>query len=183
MRTRPAAAGCAAGRGTSTGWGGRWSTRTGGPRRTPRCGTRPGRKLHGMEADRPSRTAQLVAALRGLGVLLPAAGRLVDDPWGAAWTGMERWRRMGASAPRLGGLPARLVERGFVVGERAGVLWEGVTMYLSEPAIEETFAMLRELLCAGSVLAFTYFALGAFELPTWGQRLARRFVARAGEPW
>ncbi|HEY8212345.1 MAG TPA: hypothetical protein VIG99_32905 [Myxococcaceae bacterium] len=48
-----------------------------------------------MEADRPSRTAAYVAALRGLGVLLPEPGRLIDDPWGAAWTGVERLRLKG----------------------------------------------------------------------------------------
>jgi len=226
-----------------------------------------------MKADRPSRTAEYVAALRGLGVLLPAAGRLVDDPWGAAWTDNERLRRLGESAPRLAGwlsrpawgwllymqvrtyaldraveafaqgggkqlvllgagldaralrlrglglrvfevdhpatqgrkralvgdaatlvpwdferdplrqLPARLAEQGLRIQERACVVWEGVTMYLSEAAIEESFAMLQELLCPGSVLAFTYFALGASGLPTLDQRLTKRFVAQAGEPW
>lgn len=226
-----------------------------------------------METDRPSRTAEYVAALRGLGVLLPEAGRLVDDPWGATWTGVERLRRLGESAPWLAGwlsrpawgwllymqvrthaldraveafaqgggkqlvllgagldaramrlkglglrvlevdhpatqrrkralvgdaaalvpwdferdplrqLPARLAEQGFRSQERACVVWEGVTMYLSEAAIEETFAMLRELLCPGSVLAFTYYAQVVSRLPTWGQRLTKRVVARLGEPW
>jgi methyltransferase (TIGR00027 family) len=226
-----------------------------------------------VEADRPSRTAGFVAALRGLGVLLPEAGRLIDDPWGAAWTGVERWRRLGQSSPRLaewlgrparswllnmqvrthaldlaveafaqgGGrqllllgagldaralrlkrlglrvyevdhpatqarkrplvgdaavlvpwdfereplrqLPARLAEQGFQRRERACVVWEGVTMYLSEAAIEETFVMLRELLGAGSVLAFTYFALTTFQRPPFRDRWVRGLVARLGEPW
>jgi len=226
-----------------------------------------------MEADRPSRTAEYVAALRGLGVLIPEAGRLVDDPWGAAWTGNERWRRLGESAPRLAGwlsrpawgwllymqvrtyaldqaveafargggrqlvllgagldaralrlkglglrvfevdhpatqagkrplvgdaatlvpwdfereplrgLPARLVERGFQARERACVVWEGVTMYLSQVAIEETFAMLQELLCAESVLAFTYYERATIQRPSWRDWLTKRFVAGAGEPW
>jgi methyltransferase (TIGR00027 family) len=33
--------------------------------------------------DRPSRTAQFVAAMRALGTLLPDAAQLADDPWGA----------------------------------------------------------------------------------------------------
>lgn len=226
-----------------------------------------------MEADRPSRTAEYVAALRGLGVLLPAAGRLIDDPWGAKWTGFDPWRRLGQSSPHLAGwlsrpawrwllymqvrtyaldravetfaqgggrqllllgagldaralrlkrlglrvfevdhpatqakkrmlvgdgatlvpwdferqplrqLPPRLAEQGFRREERACVVWEGVTMYLSEAAIAETFAMLRELLCAGSVLAFTYFALPALQRPSFRNRLAQRLMARVGEPW
>src|SRR3954464_11546757 len=226
-----------------------------------------------MQADRPSRTAAYVAALRGLGVLLPVPGRLVDDPWGAAWTGVDRLRWVGEAVPRLAGwlgrpawgwllklqirtyaldqaveafardggrqlvllgagldaralrlkglglrvfevdhpatqarkrplvgdaatlvpwdfereplrgLPARLVEQGFRREERACVVWEGVTMYLSEAAIEESIPMLRELLSAGSELAFTYYALEAIRRPTFKDWLVKGLVARIGEPW
>jgi methyltransferase (TIGR00027 family) len=80
-------------------------------------------------------------------------------------------------------LPARLAEAGYRPGERACVVWEGVSMYLSETAIEETFAMLRELLPGGSVLAFTYFSLERLRGMTWLDRSIRRYVARRGEPW
>jgi len=55
--------------------------------------------------DRESRTAGHVAALRGLGVLLPAAGRLVDDPFGAEWTGCGGLRRFAVAMP---GVTSRL---------------------------------------------------------------------------
>lgn len=51
--------------------------------------------------DRESRTAGHVAALRGLGVLLPPAGRLVDDPFGAEWTGWGCLRWFAVAMPGL----------------------------------------------------------------------------------
>ena len=226
-----------------------------------------------MEHDRPSRTAGHVAALRGLGVLLPPAGRLIDDPFGAEWTGYARLRRLAtvlpAAAQRLsrpmwrwllymqvrtfaldqevarfaqqGGrqlvllgagldaralrlhhlglcvfeidhpatqahkrrlladaatfvawdfehdslqrLPQRLGDLGYRREERGCVVWEGVTMYLSEAANAATFVMLADLLAPGSVVAFTYFAKDLLAAPGWRNRLMRQFVARHGEPW
>jgi len=49
-----------------------------------------------MRDDAPSRTAQWVAAGRGMGRLLPAAVRIADDPYGLAF-----------ASPRI----ARLIER------------------------------------------------------------------------
>jgi methyltransferase (TIGR00027 family) len=226
-----------------------------------------------MRANKPSRTAEHVAALRRLGTLLPAPARLVDDPWGAEWTGHVRLRRLAETMPvvaqwlswpawkwllymqvrtfaldqdvvrfaQSGGkqlvllgagfdaralrlqelglrvfevdhpatqarkrplvgnsatlvawdfehdtlrkLPARLFEVGYQLGERGCVVWEGVSMYLSEGAIEETFAMLHELLTDDSVLAFTYFSLERLQTMSWRERFIRRAVARGGEPW
>lgn len=53
--------------------------------------------------DRESRTAGHVAALRGLGVLLPPAGRLVDDRFGAQWTGYGWLRRLAVAMPGVAG--------------------------------------------------------------------------------
>jgi methyltransferase (TIGR00027 family) len=83
----------------------------------------------------------------------------------------------------LRGLVARLSAAGYRAEERGCVIWEGVSMYLSEPAIEETFALLRDLLPAGSVLAFTYFGLGLIARPSARTRLLMRALARGGEPW
>src|SRR5262249_40939331 len=47
-----------------------------------------------MKHSRPSRTAGHVAALRGLGPLLPPAARLIDDPFGAEWSGYGWLRRV-----------------------------------------------------------------------------------------
>ncbi len=231
-----------------------------------------------MQRDTPSRTAEHVAALRGLGGLLPPAGRLIDDPFGAEWTGYGGLRRLAETMPlaaqfmsrpmwrwllymqvrtfaldqeivrfaeeggrqlillgagldaraqRLrhlglrvfeidhpatqekkrwlleqanagdvatfaawdfehdppGALPQRLADLGYRRGEPGCVVWEGVTMYLSEAANAATFAMLAELLAPGSAVAFTYFAKGLLAAPGWRDRLMRRFVARRGEPW
>jgi methyltransferase (TIGR00027 family) len=226
-----------------------------------------------MKHDRPSSTAGHVAALRGLGVLLPPAARLIDDPWGAQWTGYGRVRRLAAVMPAVaqwlarpawrwllymqvrtyaldqevahfadaGGrqlvilgagldaralrlrhpglrvfevdhpatqarkrgligdaatfvawdfehdpverLPERLTDLGYRREERGCVVWEGVTMYLSEAANAATFAMLADFLAADSVVAFTYFAKGLLASKARRDRLMRRFVASHGEPW
>lgn len=226
-----------------------------------------------MENDKPSRTAAHVAALRGLGPLLPPSARLVDDPWGAEWTGYGRLRRLATIMPavaqrisrpvwrwllymqvrtfaldeevirfaRSGGrqlvllgagldaralrlrslglrvfevdhpatqvrkrqllgdaatfvawdfehdplrlLPEHLCNLGYQREERGCVVWEGVSMYLSEAANEETFAMLEGLLVADSVVAFTYFSREQLQIPTRRERFIQRAVARRGEPW
>ncbi len=226
-----------------------------------------------MEHGKPSRTAEHVAALRGLGALLPPSARLIDDPFGAEWTGYGHLRRLATAMPaaaqqvsrpvwrwllylqvrtfaldqevarfaeaggrqlillgagldaralrlrclglrvfevdhpatqakkrRLLGdaatfvawdferdpvrlLPERLCDVGFQREERACVVWEGVTMYLSEAANAETFAMLADLLAADSAVAFTYFSKELLAAPAWRERLIRQFVASHGEPW
>jgi methyltransferase (TIGR00027 family) len=226
-----------------------------------------------MKLDSPSSTAGHVAALRGLGILLPPPARLIDDPWGAEWTGYGRLRRLAAVVPELarllsrpawhwllymqvrtyaldrevarfaesGGrqlillgagldaraqrlrhlglrvfevdhpatqaekrrlagdaatfvawdfehdpverLPQHLGDLGYRREERGCVVWEGVTMYLSEAANAATFAMLADLLAPGSVVAFTYFTKGFLASRARRDRLMRQFVASHGEPW
>jgi methyltransferase (TIGR00027 family) len=226
-----------------------------------------------MQNDKPSRTAAQVAALRGLGALLPPSARLVDDPWGAEWTGCGRLRRLAQAMPAAGQLvsrpawrwllymqvrtfaldlevvrfaqsggrqlvllgagldaralrlrslglrvfevdhpatqarkrelvvdaatlmawdferdplrllPACLCDHGYRHEERGCVVWEGVSMYLSEAANEETFAMLADLLAEDSVVAFTYFGKALLHAQARRERLMRQAVARWGEPW
>jgi methyltransferase (TIGR00027 family) len=226
-----------------------------------------------MHNDKPSRTAAHVAALRGLGVLLPPSARLIDDPWGAEWTGCGRVRRLAKAMPGAGQLlsrpawrwllymqvrtfaldlevvrfaqsggrqlvllgagldaralrlrnlglrvfevdhpatqarkrelvvdaatfmawdfehdplrllPACLCDHGYLRKERGCVVWEGVSMYLSEAANEETFAMLADLLAEDSVVAFTYFGKALLHAQAMRERLMRQAVARWGEPW
>jgi methyltransferase (TIGR00027 family) len=226
-----------------------------------------------MHNDKPSRTAAHVAALRGLGALLPPSARLVDDPWGAAWSGCGRLRRLAQVMPATGQLlsrpawrwllymqvrtfaldqdvvrfaesggrqlvllgagldaralrlrklglgvfevdhpatqarkrqlagdaatfvawdferdplqllPGRLCDLGYRRKERGCVVWEGVSMYLSEAANQETFAMLADLLAGDSVVAFTYFSRELLHAQARRERLIRRAVARWGEPW
>jgi methyltransferase (TIGR00027 family) len=225
-----------------------------------------------MKHGRPSRTAGHVAALRGLGPLLPPCARLIDDPFGAEWTGYGWLRRLAAAMPAaqrlsrplwrwllhmqvrtftldqevirfaeaggrqlillgagldaralrmrhlglrvfeidhpatqakkrpmigdavtfvawdfehdpLGQLLQRFSDLGYRREERGCVVWEGVTMYLSEAANAATFAMLADLLAAGSVVAFTYFSKELLHAPALGERFIRQFVASRGEPW
>lgn len=53
-------------------------------------------------------------------------------------------------------LPARLAEIGHDASAPTFTIWEGVTMYLSESAIDATLAAVRALSAKGSHLVFTY---------------------------
>lgn len=71
-------------------------------------------------------------------------------------------------------------------------IWEGVTMYLPEPAIDASLRAIAGWSAAGSRLVMTYFAtehlggLGGAGGPggaSLSTRLAAAMVARMGEPW
>lgn len=81
------------------------------------------------------------------------------------------------------GLSARLAKEGLSTRHRVLTLWEGVTMYLSEHAIEQTLALVRSYGASGSWLAFTYLDRRAVQAPSGDQRLTQRLVRRAGEPY
>src|SRR5262249_48259492 len=83
----------------------------------------------------------------------------------------------------VGQLPQRLSELGYRCEERGCVVWEGVTMYLTEAANAAMFAMLADLLAADSIVVFTYFSRELLHAPALGERLIRQFVASRGEPW
>ncbi len=81
-------------------------------------------------------------------------------------------------------LGAALAALGHRAGQPTLTVWEGVTMYLTEDAIDATVRAVRALGGPGSQLAFTYFDRahvdGRAPLPA---RLARLAVAQIGEPW
>ena len=83
----------------------------------------------------------------------------------------------------LAALPEALASAGLDRSARALTIWEGVTMYLSEPAIDATVRAVRALATAGSRLAFTYFDRALIARPKLSWRLTARVVARAGEPF
>jgi methyltransferase (TIGR00027 family) len=85
-------------------------------------------------------------------------------------------------AEDLTGLGARLLREGLSASHRVLTLWEGVTMYLPEPAVEETLAMLRGLGPPGSWLAFNYLDRRAVHEPRGDQRITQRLAAGVGEP-
>jgi len=225
-----------------------------------------------VKRGRASRTAGFVAAARAYGEFLPADGRLVDDPYGAAfaWPRTPAWlaramlplsrtwilymqvrtraidddvrayvARSGAQLvvlgagydsralrmPELAGArvfeidhpatqaykrdvlaargvtsPARYVEWDFEARPMAELpdalaaagldraaptltIWEGVTMYLSEPAIDASLRAIRAWSAAGSELAMTYFARDRLVRQELATRAIRAVVARLGEPW
>ena len=79
----------------------------------------------------------------------------------------------------LSGLPARLASVGHDPRRATLTVWEGVTMYLSEPAIDATLSAVRELSAPGSRLVFTYMDRDFVGRDSF----SRRLVAAVGEPW
>lgn len=248
-----------------------------------------------MRDDTPSRTAALVAAARQLGQLLPDDVRLVDDPYGAAFTsrwiasmieqaataddgsqapldlalrrlrgplaampGLRRWilymqvrtrviddalrsflAEGGAQLVLLGAgydcralrlpelaaarvfevdhpatqsnkrstlasinapsparyvawnfeerpmedLPEALADAGHDPALPTFTVWEGVTMYLSEAAIDASLRAIAEWSAPGSLLAMTYFSRARLAKPSLATRALRAVVAQFGEPW
>lgn len=80
-------------------------------------------------------------------------------------------------------LPAALARAGHRPGEPTLTIWEGVTMYLTEEAIEESLTAIRAYSARGSRLVFTYFDRAMIETRHAFSSLAKTFVAQVGEPW
>jgi methyltransferase (TIGR00027 family) len=78
----------------------------------------------------------------------------------------------------------RLVANGFAVGEPALVIWEGVVMYLTEPAIRATATRLATGLDPRSLVAFDFvgkkFAAG--DVKSDSDRQTKAYVGDLGEP-
>jgi methyltransferase (TIGR00027 family) len=83
----------------------------------------------------------------------------------------------------LARLPSHLRELGLDASSRVLTIWEGVTMYLGEGAIDGAVRAVHAFGAAGSRLALTYIDRSAIARPHGEQRLHQRLVARAGEPW
>ena len=80
-------------------------------------------------------------------------------------------------------LPARLVDYGLDRSRPTITIWEGVTMYLTEPAIDASLAAIRAWSGPRSKLVMTYFDRTRIERPSAYRRLVSRVVATAGEPF
>ncbi|HEY5926878.1 MAG TPA: SAM-dependent methyltransferase, partial [Kofleriaceae bacterium] len=80
-------------------------------------------------------------------------------------------------------LPDILDEAGLDLAAPVFTIWEGVTMYLSEPAIDASLRAIRAWSASGSQLALTYFAKSRIERPTFLTRAMAAVVATFGEPW
>ena len=80
-------------------------------------------------------------------------------------------------------LPSALTALGHDRHRRTLTIWEGVTMYLSEPAIDATVAAVGELSAPGSPLVFNYLDASCFETPSALDKIMTALVARVGEPF
>lgn len=80
-------------------------------------------------------------------------------------------------------LPGVLAEAGHDRTKPTLTIWEGVTMYLTEPAIEASLRAIATWSAPGSRLAFTYFAKSRLAKPSLATRAVQIAVARLGEPW
>lgn len=80
-------------------------------------------------------------------------------------------------------LPRALADAGHDASRPTLTLWEGVTMYLTEPAIAGTVSAVRALSAAGSPFLVTYFEKSRIERPDPVRALIAKFVARRGEPF
>ena len=231
-----------------------------------------------MREDTPSRTAQWVAAARGLGMLLPEDVRIAEDPYGIAFAstriqklieerrpsvlaqvpGFKTWiaymqvrtkllddavrnfvdmggrqvvllgagfdcralrmpelegsvvyevdhpatqehklstlAKLGAQSPAryvtwdfetraMDELPEGLVDAGHEADQPTLTIWEGVTMYLTEAAIDASLRAIADYSCPTSQLAMTYQAKTPGERPSLAARAVQFAVARLGEPF
>jgi methyltransferase (TIGR00027 family) len=80
-------------------------------------------------------------------------------------------------------LPGALAEAGHDPTAQSFTIWEGVTMYLTEPAIDASLRAIRAWSAPGSELAMTYFARTRLTEPSLATRMISAVVARVGEPW
>ncbi len=77
-----------------------------------------------------------------------------------------------------------LTRVGFDPDKPTFVLWEGVTYYLEEKAVEATLKTVAEQLASGSAIAFDYPAKHVVEGNTsLAYRMATMAAQRIGEPW
>ena len=231
-----------------------------------------------MREDTPSRTAQWVAAARGLGMLLPDDVRIADDPYGVAFAstriqklieerhptmlarmpGFKTWiaymqvrtkllddavrnfvdaggrqlvllgagfdcralrmpelagadvyevdhpatqahkrgtlEKIGAASPAryvswdfetraMDELPEGLADAGHDPTQPTLTIWEGVTMYLTEAAIDASLHAIAAYSCATSQLAMTYQAKAPGLKPSLAARMVQLAAARIGEPF
>jgi methyltransferase (TIGR00027 family) len=80
-------------------------------------------------------------------------------------------------------LPAALAAAGHDATLPTLTIWEGVTMYLTEPAIESSVAAVQRLSAPGSTFVVTYFERSRVDRPSAIRALVGRVVALSGEPF
>jgi methyltransferase (TIGR00027 family) len=80
-------------------------------------------------------------------------------------------------------LPDVLDEAGLDLAAPVFTIWEGVTMYLTEPSIDASLRAIRTWSAPDSLLALTYFAKSRIDKPSLLTRAMAAVVSTFGEPW
>jgi methyltransferase (TIGR00027 family) len=80
-------------------------------------------------------------------------------------------------------LPDALARTGHDRARPTLTIWEGVTMYLSDGAIDASARAVHAYSAAGSPFVVTYIARREIDNPSAFRRIVRHLVARAGEPF
>jgi len=82
-------------------------------------------------------------------------------------------------------LADKMAQAGFITSRKCLFLLEGVTMYLSQEAVENTFRFISDVSRSGSLIVFDYIYAGVLrkENRYYGEGEIYRTVANAGEAW
>lgn len=80
-------------------------------------------------------------------------------------------------------LPAALAARGFDASKPSCTLWEGVTMYLNDDAIDASVRAVHAYSSSGSAFVFNYVEAEMLKKPSLLGHIASFAVNRAGEPF
>jgi methyltransferase (TIGR00027 family) len=80
-------------------------------------------------------------------------------------------------------LPAALAAAGLDLARPTFTIWEGVTMYLTDAAIDASVRAIKAWSPAGSALAFTYVTRASIDRPALIARAVGAMVRTIGEPW
>jgi methyltransferase (TIGR00027 family) len=80
-------------------------------------------------------------------------------------------------------LPDVLAEAGHDAARPTFTVWEGVTMYLSEPAIDASLRAIAAWSAPGSRLAMSYIDRSRLARSSLATRALRAVISRLGEPW
>lgn len=81
----------------------------------------------------------------------------------------------------LSELPSELARRGHDREKPTCTIWEGVTMYLTPRAIDETLRCVRDSSSSGSKLVFNYTDRARLDRPSLADRWGARVVSAVGE--
>jgi methyltransferase (TIGR00027 family) len=82
-------------------------------------------------------------------------------------------------------LAEKIAQAGFILAKRSLFMLEGVTMYLSQNAVDSTFRFIADVSGRGSLIAFDYIHAGVLrrENKYYGEKDIYKTVAKVGEEW